>query len=116
MSIGLTFNWGALLGWSAVTGAVDWSVCGPLYASGILWTLVYDTAYAHQDKRDDAVVGIKSTALLFGDNTKPILSFFLVSSAVLAGLGGWENGQGLPFFSSLLCGTALLGIKLRSVE
>ena len=99
-----------------MTGAVNWSVCGPLYASGILWTLVYDTAYAHQDKRDDALVGIKSTALLFGDHTKAILSVFLASSALLAGWAGIENAQGLPFFSSLLFGTAMLGIKLRSIE
>ncbi|KIM34074.1 hypothetical protein M408DRAFT_90113 [Serendipita vermifera MAFF 305830] len=114
--LGLTFNWGALLGWSAVTGAVNWSVCGPLYASGILWTLVYDTAYAHQDKQDDAIVGIKSTALLFGDHTRAILSVFLASSALMAGWAGIENAQGLPFFSSLLVGTAMLGVKLRSVD
>jgi len=47
-SKGLAFNWGALLGWSAVSGTVDWSVCLPLYAGGICWTLVYDTVYAHQ--------------------------------------------------------------------
>lgn len=46
--IGLAFNWGALLGWSAVGGAVDWSICLPLYAGGITWTLVYDSIYAHQ--------------------------------------------------------------------
>lgn len=45
---GLAFNWGALLGWSAVAGTVDWGVCLPLYAGGICWTLVYDTLYAHQ--------------------------------------------------------------------
>lgn len=46
--IGLAFNWGALLGWSAVAGAVDWNVCLPLYAGGVCWTLVYDSIYAHQ--------------------------------------------------------------------
>ena len=45
--LGLTFNWGALLGWCAVHGSVDWTVCGPLYASGFAWTMVYDTIYAH---------------------------------------------------------------------
>lgn len=90
-------------------------MCAPLYASGVLWTLVYDTAYAHQDKRDDVLVGIKSTALLFGDHTKPVLYAFLVASSVFAGLAGWENGNGLPFFSSLLVGTALLGTKLRTI-
>jgi 4-hydroxybenzoate polyprenyltransferase len=114
--LGLTFNWGALLGWSAVTNSLNWAVCGPLYASGILWTLVYDTAYAHQDKKDDAIVGIKSTALLFGENTRPILAAFLLGSAMCAGWAGLENGQGLSYFSALLMGTGLLGIKLRSVE
>jgi len=46
--VGLTFNWGALLGWSAVKGSCDWSVCLPLYVSGVMWTLIYDTIYAHQ--------------------------------------------------------------------
>jgi 4-hydroxybenzoate polyprenyltransferase len=45
---GLAFNWGALLGWSAVAGAVDWAIALPLYAGGVCWTLVYDTIYAHQ--------------------------------------------------------------------
>jgi 4-hydroxybenzoate polyprenyltransferase len=114
--IGLTFNWGALLGWSAVAGAVNWSVCLPLYASGVLWTLVYDTAYAHQDKKDDAIVGIKSTALLFGENTKAILYAFLLASSACAGFAGWENDHGLAYFSSLLLGTTLLGTKLRTIE
>lgn len=46
--LGMTFNWGALLGWSATQGAVDWSACLPLYAAGVCWTIVYDTIYAHQ--------------------------------------------------------------------
>ena len=49
--VGLAFNWGALLGWSAVAGVTNWSVCLPLYAGGICWTLVYDTVYAHQVSR-----------------------------------------------------------------
>ncbi|KAG8759560.1 Para-hydroxybenzoate--polyprenyltransferase, mitochondrial precursor (PHB:polyprenyltransferase) [Serendipita sp. 396] len=114
--LGLTFNWGALLGWSAVTGVVDWSVCAPLYASGVLWTLVYDTAYAHQDKSDDALVGIKSTALLFGENTKPVLLAFLLGSCLLAGVAGLGNQQGVGYFSLLLIGTFMLGLKLRTVN
>ena len=64
--LGLTFNWGALLGWAAVRGACDWTVVLPLYFGGVAWTLVYDTIYAHQDKKDDVLAGIKSTALTFG--------------------------------------------------
>ncbi|XP_017891281.2 4-hydroxybenzoate polyprenyltransferase, mitochondrial [Ceratina calcarata] len=89
--LGMCFNWGALLGWSAVHGSCDWSICLPLYTAGVSWTLVYDTIYAHQDKVDDAIVGVKSTALKFGDRTKRYLSGFstitttgLIASGVLA--------------------------------
>ncbi len=81
--LGLTFNWGALMGWAAVTG----SLARPallLYVSGIFWTLCYDTIYAHQDKEDDALVGIKSTARLFGKNSKYYVGvFFALSLAFL---------------------------------
>jgi len=77
LALGMTFNWGAIMGWVAVRGDVDWSVVAPLYASGVAWTLVYDTLYAHQDKKDDVKLGLKSTALTFGeDGTKPILTAF----------------------------------------
>ncbi|KFP52383.1 hypothetical protein N323_08347, partial [Cathartes aura] len=74
--LGLTFNWGALLGWSAIKGSCEWSVCLPLYFAGVMWTLVYDTIYAHQDKRDDIIIGVKSTALQFKEDTKQWLSGF----------------------------------------
>jgi 4-hydroxybenzoate polyprenyltransferase len=66
--LGLTFNWGAILGWAAVHGSIDWSVVAPLYGSGITWTIVYDTLYAHQDKKDDAKLQLQSTALTFGSD------------------------------------------------
>lgn len=91
--LGFAFNWGAMLGWSAVAGAVDWGVVLPLYAGSILWTLVYDTIYAHQDKVDDVHAGVKSTALLFGDKTKPVLSAF---SAGTIGLFGYSASQAIP--------------------
>ncbi|RLN65076.1 hypothetical protein BBJ29_008293 [Phytophthora kernoviae] len=83
--LGLTFNYGALLGWAAVHGSCEWPVVLPLYAGGVAWTLVYDTLYAHQDKKDDIKIGVRSTALLFGDKTKPILNMF--SAAAIAGFG-----------------------------
>lgn len=89
--LGLTFNWGVLLGHAAVHGSLSWPIVLPLYAHGICWTLVYDTIYAHQDKDDDIVVGIKSTALLFGVNTKAWLSGFAASSISFLGLTGKSN-------------------------
>ena len=84
--LGLTFNWGCIMGWVAVHGYdINWHVVGPLYGSGVAWTLVYDTLYAHQDKVDDVKLGLKSTALTFGERgTKPILT-------ALTGVawGGW---------------------------
>jgi len=109
--LGLAFNWGALLGWSAVASTVNWTVCLPLYAGSIFWTLVYDTIYAHQDKSDDVNVGIRSTALLFGENTRPILSAFSLSSLSLLSYAGFLNGQGLPFYA----GVGLAGVQLARV-
>ena len=71
--LGLTFNWGALLGWSTVTGELSFTAVA-LYFAGFFWTLGYDTIYAHQDKTDDALIGVKSTALKFGHKTKPWLT------------------------------------------
>ncbi|KAI9447808.1 4-hydroxybenzoate polyprenyl transferase [Lactarius indigo] len=91
--LGLAFNWGALLGWSAVAGAVHWPVAVPLYAGGVLWTLVYDSIYAHQDKTDDMQVGIRSTALLFGEHTRSILAAFSASSVGCITLAGYLNAH-----------------------
>ncbi|KAJ1218756.1 hypothetical protein NDU88_006332 [Pleurodeles waltl] len=99
--LGLTFNWGALLGWSAVRGSCDWSVCLPLYFSGVMWTLIYDTIYAHQDKRDDMVIGIKSTALRFGEQTKQWLSGFSIAMLVGLTVTGINCDQTLPYYSAL---------------
>jgi 4-hydroxybenzoate polyprenyltransferase len=109
--LGLAFNWGALLGWAAVSGAVAWPAALPLYAGGALWTLVYDTVYAHQDKADDARVGIRSTALLFGAHTRPVLGAFAVGTTSLVAVAGVANGQGALFFA----GTALAGAQLARV-
>lgn len=109
--LGLAFNWGALLGWSAVAGSVNWSVALPLYAGGFCWTLVYDSIYAHQDKTDDVQVGIRSTALLFGEQTRPILSALSASSISLITLAGYLNEQGSLFYA----GTTLAALQLARV-
>ncbi len=71
--LGVTFNWGALMGWAAVTNQLSWAAIW-LWLGGTAWTLIYDTIYAHQDKNDDLAIGLKSTAITFGDKTKPILT------------------------------------------
>jgi 4-hydroxybenzoate polyprenyltransferase len=75
--LGLAFNWGALLGWVAHSGRLDWPAV-LLYLTGIAWTLFYDTIYAHQDTEDDALIGVKSTARLFGQSSPQWLGAFAV--------------------------------------
>jgi len=109
--LGLAFNWGAFLGWSAVAGTTDWTVCLPLYAGGICWTLVYDSIYAHQDKVDDVNAGIRSTALLFGTHSRPILGGLSVSSLSLVSYAGYLNAQGSLFY----VGVGLAAVQLGRV-
>lgn len=99
--LGMTFNWGALLGWSAIQGDLSLAVCLPLYISGVCWTIIYDTIYAHQDKKDDLAVGIKSTAIKFGENTKLWLSGF--TGAMITGLigSGIAIEQTWPYYTSV---------------
>ncbi|MDP5217522.1 4-hydroxybenzoate octaprenyltransferase [Ruegeria sp. 2205SS24-7] len=82
--LGLAFNWGVLLAWTAHSGSLGWPAI-ILYAAGIAWTLFYDTIYAHQDTEDDELIGIKSTARLFGQNTAHWLKYFLVATVTLMG-------------------------------
>jgi 4-hydroxybenzoate polyprenyltransferase len=89
--LGFTLNWGALMGWTAITGGVLEAPALALYGSGVCWTMVYDTIYAHQDIDDDKKIGVKSSARLFESNTKGILSTFgigaisgLIASGYLA--------------------------------
>ncbi|OQR95912.1 para-hydroxybenzoate-polyprenyltransferase [Thraustotheca clavata] len=114
--LGLTFNYGALVGWAAVHGSCDWSVVLPLYGAGISWTLVYDTLYAHQDKNDDKRIGVKSTALLFGENTKPILNAF--SAATILGLGtaGYMVGLSAPFYMGLSAAAGHLAWQVNTAK
>jgi 4-hydroxybenzoate polyprenyltransferase len=77
--LGLAFNWGALLAWAAREGEVP-PAAVLLYAAGIAWTLYYDTIYAHQDREDDALIGVKSTARLFGDRSRRWLWGFFAAT------------------------------------
>ncbi len=105
--LGLAFSWGALMGWPAAFGRLD----GPafiLYAGSISWVIGYDTIYAHQDREDDMMIGIKSTALLFGQRTPLMLTLFYAAAVVLIGIagfmagGGWIFGVGLAAFAAQL--------------
>jgi 4-hydroxybenzoate polyprenyltransferase len=93
--LGFTFGWGALLGSAAATGTLPWAAL-LLYAASIAWILGYDTIYAHQDREDDALVGIRSTALRFGERTRPFLAacygvtlLLLAAAGLAAGLSAW---------------------------
>lgn len=105
--LGLTFNIGALIGWAAVQGSVD----GPalfLYAAGFFWTMGYDTIYGHQDKVDDKKLGLKSTALLFGDNSKMMVFIFYALTAICMILALWWAGIALGLAAALVAPIAVL--------
>ncbi len=112
--LGLAFNWGALLAWAAVTGGLGWPPI-LLYVAGIAWTLFYDTIYAHQDREDDALVGIKSTARLFGRRTHRFLIVFqlfamgFMAIAVFAAMAPTSNALATAV---ALCGPLAFGWHL----
>ena len=98
--LGIAFNWGALLGWAAVTGELALPAIW-LYLGGIFWTLGYDTIYAHQDAEDDALIGVKSTALKFGARSKPAIAGFYAAALAMFALAGWSVGTGWGFWPIL---------------
>ena len=98
--LGLAFSWGALMGWPATFGRLDLPAF-LLYAGAISWVIGYDTIYAHQDREDDALIGIKSTALLFGERTKSMLALFYALAVALIALAGWSAGGVVVFVLGL---------------
>ncbi len=111
--LGIAFNWGALLAWTAHTGRLEWPAV-VLYLAGIAWTLFYDTIYAHQDAEDDALIGVKSTARLFGDQSPQWLRWFLVITVVLmtaAVILAMRGGEPMALLIALL-GPWALGLHL----
>ncbi|KAJ0038151.1 hypothetical protein Pint_23181 [Pistacia integerrima] len=114
--LGLTFNWGALLGWAAVKGSLDPAVVFPMYVAGVFWTLVYDTIYAHQDKEDDLKVGVKSTALRFGDSTKEWISGFGIACISGLALSGFNADIGWPYYALLAAASGHLGWQIRTAD
>lgn len=113
--LGLTFNWGALVGWAAVQGRLDWPAA-VLYAAGFFWTLSYDTIYAHQDKEDDLLVGVKSLALRLGAGTRPWLFGFSSVTIVLLAVAGWGAGLAWPFYAGLAIAALHLGWQAGTVN
>jgi 4-hydroxybenzoate polyprenyltransferase len=98
--LGLAFSWGALMGFAVILGRID-AAALVLYAGSISWVIAYDTIYAHQDTEDDALIGVKSTALLFGARTRQMLTLFYSLAVVLIGVALWLGGAGWPAFAGL---------------
>jgi 4-hydroxybenzoate polyprenyltransferase len=113
--LGLTFNWGALLGWAAVRGDLGWPPA-LLYIAGLFWTLGYDTIYAHQDKEDDILVGVKSSALALGGLTPAWLWVFYGLAIALIAAAGWRAGLGWPFYPLLGLGALQLAWQAARVD
>jgi 4-hydroxybenzoate polyprenyltransferase len=113
--LGLAFSWGALMGWAATFGRLDVPALW-LYAGAISWVIGYDTIYAHQDREDDALIGVKSTALLFGDHTKPLLGVFYSLAVVLIGVSGITAHAGICFALGLAAFAAHLGWQIWRLD
>ncbi len=112
--LGVNFKWGALIGWTAVTGALGWPPL-LLYLGGIFWTIGYDTIYAHQDKEDDVRIGVKSSAIALGSLTRPSLVAFYAAAILLWGAAGLLAGLGAMFWVGLAAGAAQLVWQAISV-
>jgi len=113
--LGLAFSWGALMGWAAALGSLDARPLA-LYAGSIAWVIGYDTIYAHQDREDDALIGIKSTALLFAERTKPMLALFYGLAVGLIGLAGALAGAGALFWAGLAAFAAHLAWQIARLD
>jgi 4-hydroxybenzoate polyprenyltransferase len=113
--LGLAFSWGALMGWPATFARLDLPAL-LLYAGAISWVIGYDTIYAHQDREDDALIGIKSTALLFRERTKPMLALFYALAVALIALAGWSAGAGFVFALGLLAFAAHLAWQIARLD
>lgn len=113
--LGLAFSWGALMGWAAVFGRLD-PAAFALYLGAILWTIGYDTIYAHQDKEDDAVVGVRSTALLFGARTRRMLSLFYAGAVVAMAAACWLAGAGVSAYLGVAAMAAHLAWQVRRID
>jgi 4-hydroxybenzoate polyprenyltransferase len=113
--LGLAFNWGALLGYAAVLGRIEWAAVA-LYLGAIFWTVGYDTIYAHQHREDDALIGLKSTALKFGDNTKIWLAGFYAAAWTGIVLAGMLAGAEIVFLLGMGAAAAQLFWQVATID
>ncbi|WP_370461532.1 4-hydroxybenzoate octaprenyltransferase [Reyranella sp. CPCC 100927] len=113
--LGLAFNWGALLGWAVTQDRITWGAVA-LYLGGVAWTLVYDTIYAMQDQRDDAIVGVKSTARRFQAHPRTWLTFFAVLTIIGFALAGWFTGIGMAYYLGLAAVVAHLAWQVVTLK
>jgi len=113
--MGFTFGFGAPMGYAAATGRID-AAWAAIYGAAILWDLGFDTIYAHQDREDDALVGVRSTARLFGERTRPFLAACYAGAVLLLGLAGWLGGLSWWFVPALLLPAALLGWQVAALD
>ncbi|QDZ13137.1 4-hydroxybenzoate octaprenyltransferase [Devosia ginsengisoli] len=113
--LGLAFSYGALVGWTSQTGGLAWPPV-LLYAGTILWVIGYDTIYALQDIEDDALVGVKSTARLFGDHVKPAVATLYAGAYMLWMAAGVMAGAGIVFATLSLLAAAMLAWQVWTVD
>jgi 4-hydroxybenzoate polyprenyltransferase len=113
--MGFTFGFGAPLGYAAGTGRID-AAWAALYAAAILWDLGFDTIYAHQDREDDALAGVKSTARRFGERTRPFLAVCYGGTVLLLALAGWLGGLSGWFYPVLTLPAVLMGRQIAALD
>ncbi len=113
--LGLTFNWGALIGWSAARGTMSPPAIW-LYLGCIAWTIGYDTIYAHQDKEDDLSLGLKSTALKFGEQSKSWIWGFYIAALILWGIAAWQSDAGIITLLALSVVALHLGWQVTTLD
>ena len=113
--LGLAFNWGALVGWSATQGSLSWPPA-MIYLGGIFWTLAYDTVYAHQDREDDVLIGVKSTAVHFGENTKGWLGVFFALALISIDAALWLAGASFIAHMGVVFAALHAGWQIKRFE
>jgi len=113
--LGVVFGWAAPMGFAAATGRLD-GAAAALYAAAFCWILGYDTVYAHQDREDDALIGVRSTARLFGARTRPFLAACYAATLALLALAGALAGMRWPFFAALAWPGLLLARQVAALD